>query len=163
MPILKALGLWPSPQGAKLQRAVVFGLGFLNLKAREEWSVVDTKIKTIESEGFDKVLGTLGMAPVLKLLKTTHAHYGEVTGATKARAPLDSPEVKAKYNALMGSIRHYVAAVVGSVVRRKPETKELADALLTPLAEWESPKIKAKAAAEPSKGTPPAKDGDKPI
>lgn len=113
------------------------GLSFLTLPPRSEWAAVETKLKTIDDEGLEPQLGQLGAAPMLALLRQVHVLYGQVTGATRAAAP-PSPQVRARLDALLDSIRHYVAAVVGSVRRREPATKELADKLLQPLADWES-------------------------
>jgi len=122
------------------------GLGFVNLKPRSEWGVVETKLQIIEREGLEAQLAELGGAPMLAHLRKVHVRYGEVTGATKPIVPADSPLVGATRDALLESLRHYVAAVAGSVQRRKPETKELADTLLAPLATWETPKPKRKPA-----------------
>lgn len=135
------------------------GLEFLNHKPVEEWAQVQARLQIIESEGLEADLAQLGAKPLLAHLKKTHAAYGEVTGATKARPAPESPEVRAKLDALLASIRHYVGAVVGSIVRKKPATRALADQLLLPLTTWQSSSAKTKGAAQPA-GAPPAGEGE---
>lgn len=141
-----------------LTRLFSGGLGFLNDKPVEEHAQVDTRLKIIESENLGADIAQLGATPLLSHLKKTHQRYGEVTGATKPKAAPESPEVRAKLDALLESIRHYVGAVVGSIVRKKPETKALAERLLLPLTTWESSRSKAKAPAPPADKEAPKGD-----
>ena len=122
------------------------GLLFLNSKPIEEHAAVESRLQVIETEGLDKAIAQLGGAPLLKHLKKVHQQYGKVTGATRALAAPDSPEIREKLDDLLSSIRHYAGAVIGSVVRKKPETQKLADKLLLPLTTWKSAKPKSKAA-----------------
>lgn len=140
------------PQGdvaAQLQqRLFKDGLGFLNLTAREEWGMVEGKLQIIAREKLAPQVEQLGAAPMLAYLRDVHKEYGKVTGATQATPAPESPEVRAKYDALLGSIRHYAGAVVGSIIRRRPETRERAEALLRPLSEWKTPRPKGKGKGE---------------
>ena len=144
------------PQGdiaAQLhERLFKDGLGFLNLTAREEWGIVEGKLQTIAREKLDPQVDKLGAAPMLAYLREVHDAYGRATGATQAPSAVESPEIRAKYDALLGSIRHYAGAVVGSIIRRRPETRELAEVLLRPLSEWKSPRGKGKGKGEPTGG-----------
>jgi hypothetical protein len=125
--------------GDTLQRRLFSeGLAFVNIKPHLEWGVVETKLQTIQREGLAEKFERLGAGPLLEHLNKVHAHYGKVTGATQALPVQMSLQVREKLSALQGSLRHYVAAVTGSVLRKKPETKELADLLLAPVMEWES-------------------------
>ncbi len=135
------------------------GLGFLNLTPREEWGMVDGKLQIIAREKLAPHFEQLGATPMLAYLREVHDDYGKVTGATQATTTPDSPEVRAKFDALLGSIRHYAGAVVGSIIRRKPETRELAETLLRPLSEWKSPRTKGKASPE----EPPPAGGKEPV
>jgi len=114
------------------------GLGFINLRARDEYGVVDTKLKTIDREKLEPMLGDLGLAPLLAHLRDVHARYGAALGMTQALPVEQHGAVRAVYDALLDSLKHYVGAVVGSVQRKKPATKALADTLLGPLASWKS-------------------------
>ena len=124
------------------------GLAFVNLAPREEWGVVETKLQVIEREQLDAQLAQLGAAPLLAHLRAVHARYGEATGATKASKAPDTALVRGRYDALRTSLRHYAAAVAGSVQRKKPETQALAEALLKPLASWPSRRKRGRAAGE---------------
>ncbi|MDI1429919.1 hypothetical protein [Polyangium sorediatum] len=46
--------------------------------------------------------------------------------------------VRPRLDTLTDSLRHSVAAVLGSAQRKKPAMKELADALLRPLTAWQA-------------------------
>lgn len=120
------------------ERLFADGLEFVNYKARKEWSVIDTKLKTIDDEKLDAKFAQLGALPMLAHLRNVHMLYGEATGMTKPLPAAESPLVGEKRIALMESIRHYVVAVNGSVRRKVPATRDLASRLLKPLAEWES-------------------------
>jgi hypothetical protein len=79
--------------------------------------------------------------------------YGEASGATKP-IPADTAQIQEKRHVLQEAIRHYTVAVAGSVIRKKPETKELSDLLLKALTEWVSPapRKKEKASGETGGG-----------
>lgn len=138
--------------GKLFKRLFTGGLEFLNHKPIEEWAQVNTRLQIIQNEGLGAALGQLGAQPLLDHLQQIHVRYGEVTGATKAKPVPESPEVRANLDALLASIRHYVGSVVGSIVRKKPETKALAEKLLLPLTTWESTSSKPDDDEEP----PPA-------
>ncbi|HSN97748.1 MAG TPA: hypothetical protein VLS89_05600, partial [Candidatus Nanopelagicales bacterium] len=146
--------------GAKIRQRL-FGkdkLSFLTLQPRAEWAVVETKLGVIQSEGLEAELDQLGAMPMLQHLRQVHALYGEVTGATRAAAPT-SPQVRERLDALLDSIKHYVAAVVGSVKRKDPATKALADRVLKPLADWESKAPSGGGGSSPDEGAPGAGGG----
>jgi len=127
------------------------GLGFINIRPRDEYGVIETKLKTIERENLEPKLDSLGLAPLLAHLRDVHAAYGKALGLTQP-LPAERSAIRARYDALHESLREYIAAVMGSRQRKKPETKALADALLRPLVEW-----RPDAPPKPSKdATPPA-------
>jgi hypothetical protein len=129
------------------------GLAFLNLRPREQWGVGETKLQTITRENLEPKLSKLGVDPLLNHLRTLHGPYGEASGATKTLPP-DTPQIQEKRQALQDAIRQHAVAVQGSVIRKKPETKELADLLLRPLTEWvtPAPRKKEKPSGETSSG-----------
>jgi hypothetical protein len=124
--------------GAELtERLFSGGLGFVNIKPRNEWGVIQTKLQTIEREQLEPKLEKLGASAVLNHLRALQVPYGKATGATEP-LPAETAQIQEKRILLLDAIRHYAAAVVGIVSRKKPETQALADALLKPLIDWES-------------------------
>jgi len=139
------LAAWASlqeflPQGKTAQilldRLFSEGRTFVNLKVKEEWAAIETKIATVEREGLAGPIGDVGATPVFTLLRDTHALYGQVVGTTDV--PGEVPEVRESRHALLDSIRDYVLQVAATVKRNKPETGTRAEALLKPVREWES-------------------------
>lgn len=118
------------------------GLAFINLRPRDEYGIVDTKLKTITRENLEPKLDELGLTPLLGHLRAVHEQYGKVLGMVHSVPGEEPAAVRTRLDALTDSLRHYVAAVLGSVQRKKPATKELADALLRPLAEWKPDPVK---------------------
>ncbi|MCK6588615.1 MAG: hypothetical protein L6Q76_13645, partial [Polyangiaceae bacterium] len=114
------------------------GLSFINWPLEREWSAVETRLQIIAREKLEPELEKLGAAPILKHLRAVHKHYGEIAGTTKAAAPAEPANVRERRDILLDSIRHYVGAVAGSVMRKQPETRNLANLLLKPLTEWKS-------------------------
>jgi hypothetical protein len=92
---------------------------------------------------------------MLAYLQKVHAHYGQVVGATQPKV-VESPQVREKLDALLASMRQYVTSVAGSVRKKMPATKTLADALLKPLTEWTSAPPKPKAPKTPATPAEPA-------
>ena len=118
------------------------GLAFINRRPRDEYGIVDTKLKTITRENLDGKLSQLGLGPLLVHLHDVHAQYGKALGMVHSVPAEERAAVRTRLDTLTDSLRHYVAAVLGSVQRKKPATKELADALLRPLAEWQDDPVK---------------------
>jgi hypothetical protein len=114
------------------------GLGFINIRSRDEYGIVDTKLKTIVRESLEDKLGNLGLSPLLGHLREVHERYGAALGMTRALPAEERGLVRARYDALLESMRHYAGAVMGSRQRKKPATTQLADSLLLPLANWKS-------------------------
>ncbi|TKC89020.1 hypothetical protein, partial [Polyangium fumosum] len=95
------------PQGKDarvvLDRLFPEGRSFVNLKVKEEWAAIETKLATVEREGLTGVIGGIGATPVLTLLKEVHTLYGQVIGTTEA--PEEAPELRESRYALLDSIR----------------------------------------------------------
>jgi hypothetical protein len=122
-----------------LQRLFPDGIDFILLTPAAEFAEVDHRLETIKREKLDADIESLGAAPMLAYLREVHEEYGKVTGA---RAPLperESPQVLALKRELADVVRQYVVAVSGSIIRKQPATRTLADLLLQPLLQWESP------------------------
>jgi hypothetical protein len=129
------LGSVAAEVGAHL--GVEDGLAFINVRPRDEYGIVDTKLKTITREKLEDKLADLGLAPLLAHLNEVHTQYGKALGMAHSVPAEERAAVRTRLDTLTDSLRHYVAAVLGSVQRKKPATKELADALLRPLATWQ--------------------------
>jgi len=140
------------------------GLGFINAAPKIEWAVVENKLATITGEALAPKLAALGALPMLAYLQQVHAEYGKVTGATQPIVVAESPQVGARREALLESMRIYVAAVIGSIQRRRPETRTQADTLLRPLLEWKSPRTEGGSGGKDGNGggTVPPSPPDKP-
>lgn len=162
--VIEILGGWARlagqiPQGdvaARLFRRL-FGEGstaFINYPVKKEWAVVDGKLKLIADEKLEDDLKKLGALPALACLHEVHKAYGEAIGATKAPPPVESPQLRDKREELADAVRTYVVRVVGLRDKKKPETIALADRLLQPLIEWQSPEPTAKGAAPKDPATP---------
>jgi hypothetical protein len=124
--------------GAELtERLFIDGLAWLNIKPRSQWGVVETKLQTIDREKLEPKLDKLGAGPALAHLRALQGPYGKASGATEP-LPAETAPIQEKRLALLDAMRHFVAAVVGIVSRKRPETKALADTLLKPLVEWET-------------------------
>ncbi len=135
------------------------GLAFIFLSPREEWSAIEQRLEAIKRDHLEPKLDSVGLLPVLKLLRTVQVEYGQVTGATgETSGAKETPQVRELRLALLEAIREYVMAVMGSVIRKKPETGELAATLVAPLAQWVSKpaqKRDAKKSEEAPKGAGP--------
>ena len=87
----------------------------------------------------EKAVQELGGASFLKVLHATHKAYGDVLGLTsKPQAATPSPKIIDELQATATAMRSDVAAVVGQIDEEDPATTELYEALLAPLATWES-------------------------
>ncbi|MRG94000.1 hypothetical protein [Polyangium spumosum] len=129
------------------------GLGFINMRPRDEYGVVDTKLKTITRENLEGKLDDLGLGPLLAHLRQVHEQYGKVLGMVHTVPVEERAAVRTRLDALTDSLKHYVTAVLGSVKRKQPATKELADTLLRPLVMWEDDPVKKAAKEEVPAGS----------
>ena len=160
--MIEILGGWARlageiPEGDTAARVFerLFGKGstkFINFPVKKEWAVIDGKLTIIREEQLDDGLKELGMPPVLKHLSKVHDDYGKAIGVTKAPAPVESAQLKAKREELLEEVRTYVVRVVGMRDKKKPQTNALVERLLKPLIDWEP----AQAAAKPGPGAPAA-------
>jgi hypothetical protein len=148
----------PEAEAAEVLQEHLFpeGIGFINLPAKQEWALIESKLKSVEEHKLEPAFQQLGLAPLLAHLRKVHAHFGEVTGTTKPAEQGDSPKVRAALLDLITSIRHYGSAVVGSVERRKPETAALAESLLEPITSWRATQRPRKKPSPVAPTTPPA-------
>ncbi len=132
-------------------------LDFLTFRPVVEHSEVQRRIESLQAQGLDEALRSLGAGPFVDHLLAAHAAYGVACGITGAVAKDESPALRAATLEVTDSLRAYVVAVVASVSRKKPETAERADELLRPLSEWVS--AGPSGAAEEEEGDGEEKDG----
>jgi len=134
-------------------------LDFLTFRPVVEHAEVQRRIESLQAQGLDEALRSLGAGPFVDHLLAAHAAYGEACGITGAVAKGESPALRAATLEVTDSLRAYVVAVVASVSRKKPETAERADELLRPLSEWVSA---GPSGAAEEEGDGEEKDGDAP-
>ncbi|WP_438031572.1 hypothetical protein [Sorangium sp. So ce204] len=130
----------PEAAEASALKAAIFtgGLKFLQLTYVLEWSESELRIQRIRKSGLDARIEALGGKRFLAALEAAHAAYGKALGVTApaATAAAAPPSVRDALAAFTEALRAYVIKVMGSVEPDEPETQELADKLLAPLASW---------------------------
>jgi hypothetical protein len=126
-------------EATSLQAAVLpGGLKFILLPYELEWSESETRLQRIEKNKLDARIVALGGGLFLESIKTAHAAYGKALGMTAPTAQgTTAPSIREPLDAFAAALRTYIVKVMGSVEDDEPETKELADKLLSPLAAWD--------------------------
>ena len=112
------------------------GLAFTQLEVKQEWAVVDTKLKLIVAEKLGGDFESLGMTPLVEHMRKVHAAYGIAVGTTQVAEEDEPPRVREARETLLDSIRRYVLRAASIVNRTKPETAKLAVDLKKPVVEW---------------------------
>ncbi|WP_437933505.1 hypothetical protein [Sorangium sp. So ce341] len=130
----------PEAAEASSLKAAIFtgGLKFLQLTYLLEWSESELRLQRIRKNGLDARIEALGGKRFLAALEAAHAAYGKALGVTApaAAAAAAPPSVREALDAFTEALRAYVIKVMGAVEPDEPETQELADKLLAPLAGW---------------------------
>ncbi|HEU4405489.1 MAG TPA: hypothetical protein VFS43_09385 [Polyangiaceae bacterium] len=146
----------PRAGRARRLRAAIFpdGLGFLNKPFKAQWADSETRLALLAREGYDVEIEGFGGAPFLKAVREAHHEYGEALHV-KARhpGPSESVDLREAVAEAHGAVREYALQVAASRRRSKPETGELADRLLGPLARWVS---RERASKKPADAPTPA-------
>jgi hypothetical protein len=120
------------------------GLKFTQLKYKLEWGESAVRIERIKSNKHDVAIEALGGKPFLKKLYAHQKEYGEALGLTAASAePSPSAALVSVRDALAGfesALRKYALGVTayGEDDDKGPDAAGVAEALLLPLAQWES-------------------------
>jgi hypothetical protein len=135
--------------------ALVFpdALGFTKLPYKIEWQESKSRLAAIDREGHDKTFKQLGGATFLDHLREAHEAYGVALHITVPRpqeAP--SPDIRTALDAACAALRDYVTRVAAHADPDVPGSEALAEALLKPLAAWES---SHRAASPPAEDLPP--------
>jgi len=127
------------------------GLRFLQLTFHQEWAEAQARLDRIEKEGLDAHLKTLGGEPFLLALRAAHKEYGEALGVTQVRSETskDGASVRESLSKLQGTLRKYVVQVVAQVEEDDAASAELAEELLSPLAEYQAKIAKPQAPESP--------------
>jgi hypothetical protein len=134
----------PEATDAQMVYDVLFaqGLGFLTLRAPDEWQEAETRVRLIAEKGLGAIIEKLGGKPFLDELEAAHAGYGEALGITKARPSPETPSVGEARDVAHEVLRSYVLRVAAHARRSAPKTGALADRLLAPLARWKDRPVK---------------------
>jgi hypothetical protein len=140
---------------AKTLLSTVFsdGLKFTQLKVQLEWAESQTRIDLITQKNLEPIFAELGGTEFWNTIKAAHKVYGEVLGMTKPKAAeADVKQVGTALDEFHLSLRKYVVSVTASVDDEEEHTITRANALLLPLAVWETaPTQEKQAPTEPIK------------
>lgn len=114
------------------------GLTFTQLPYRTEWAEIEKRMRVIAQGGYAATFAALSGQPFLDQVTELQKQYGDLLHVTLA-APLadKDPAVRPAYDAALSALREYVLKVVAHVEPDQPATRELSEALLQPLADWE--------------------------
>ena len=128
------------------------GLKFTQLPFKLQWSEADARLSLIAKDtSLEAAFGTLGGSVFLENLRRAHEEYGAALGVTAERAAEPAaPNVQEPLLAVRNAIRTYVLRVLAYADEQDPA---LVDALLAPLATWES-RGGARGARVPTPGEP---------
>ncbi|MDC3953653.1 hypothetical protein KEG38_07350 [Polyangium jinanense] len=129
------------------------GLGFLRLRAADEWQEAETRMRILKEKGLDLVIEKLGGKPFLDELTFAHTAYGEALGITKPRPASDPPSLGKAQSEAIDALRSYVLRVAAHVRENEPATAELAERLLAPLAQWRDRPSKKRRSAKADDST----------
>jgi hypothetical protein len=134
------------------------GVSFINLPYLGEWSESDLRIRTIKEKKLEPQFKALGGEVYLKALKTAHEAYGKALGVTEnAKGPAPEPaDVREALLTTHDAIREYVAKVMATVSRKKPNSAQLAASLLEPITSRETRRRKGAASATKTPASPAA-------
>jgi hypothetical protein len=133
--------------------ALVFpeALGFTKLPYKIEWQQSKSRLDAIEREGHEKTFKQLGGAVFLSHILEAHEAYGAALHITVPRpSSAPAPDVRTALDAACSALRDYVTRVAAHADPDVPGSEALTEALLKPLAAWESSHRAV---------TPPAEDG----
>lgn len=76
----------PAGEAARVfvERVFPDGRRFINLKVKDDWAAIETKLTTIERENLQSSVDAMGAGPILALLKQFQTTYSAVIGTTEA-------------------------------------------------------------------------------
>ena len=136
----------PQRTSAQSLLSVLFGDGlkFTMLSFVKEWAEANARIQRITDDKLDAPIKALGGEVFLKNLAAAHKEYGEALGITSAKAATPTVSTVAEpLTEAKEALRKYLLQVSAHADDTDPTTTELTEALLAPIAEWQSPTRKA--------------------
>jgi hypothetical protein len=116
------------------------GLRFILLAYKLQWAESAARLEKIKKANYDDAIKTLGGEPFLKDLRACHKEYGDALGVTEVPSEKVTATIREALDTFSMSLRKYALAVT-AFAEDEDENESaapLADALLAPLAEWES-------------------------
>ena len=154
----------PQRDSAQALLNVLFadGLRFTILSYVKEWAEASARLQRIADDKLDAPIKALGGEVFLKNLAAAHKEYGEALGITSAKAATPTVSTVAEpLTEAKEALRKYLLQVSAHADDTDPTTTELTEALLAPIAEWQSPTRKA--SSEDAPVTPAADPQAPPI
>lgn len=117
------------------------GLRFILLAYKLQWAESAARLETIKKAKLDDAIKELGGEPFLKVLRACHKEYGDALGVTEVPSEKVTATIREALDAFSTSLRKYALAVTAFAEDEDEDESAaaLADALLAPLTEWESP------------------------
>lgn len=137
------------------------GTSFINLPYLGEWSESDLRVRTIKEKKLEPHFKALGGEVYLSAIKTAHAAYGKALGVTESsKRPEPEPvDVRQALLDTHDAIREYVAKVMATVSKKKPNSAQIAATLLEPITSRETRRRKGAASPTKTPGSPAAPGG----
>ena len=133
----------PQRTSAQSLLSVLFGDGlkFTMLSFVKEWAEASARIQRIADDKLDAPIKALGGEVFLKNLAAAHKAYGEALGITSAKAATPSCQHRrrAAKRSQRGPAQVPATSHRAHLTTPTPATSELAEALLAPIADWQSP------------------------
>lgn len=135
------------------------GLEYVNFSYKREWSAVKARLTVVDEQGLESNFEQLGGLFFLASIRRLHQQYGTALGITDPSQAVAVEEKLGPYaNAVRDEMRRYVEKVVSSVEPDEPETVEMKDLLLKPLAEWDSKPVQSTVVPSPKTAEAPSVD-----
>lgn len=116
------------------------GLRFLKLPHDQEWAETQKRLDRLGKPDFVEHVQALGAEPFVDAIKRAFEAYGAALRAGKGKAVV-TPKVREPLARFASALRSYVLNVTtyGDMGGEGSTEQALADALLAPLARWQSP------------------------
>lgn len=143
----------PSRTAARRALELLFpeGLRFTQLAYAIEWAESERRLERLRAEQLEEPLRLLGAERFVRALRDAHEQYGKVLTITQAKAgPKPEGSLLPLLQGFASALRSYVLKVSAHVEDDDEGSRELAAALLAPLASWRTPPAKGRKADEPA-------------
>jgi hypothetical protein len=133
-------------ESARRVQAVLFkdGRAFMRGSPKKVWVASNQRLKLVEEKDLEEEIERLGGAVFLARIQSAHARLGERLSVVQtAKRNEVSPVLRPHLDAFRDQLRDYVVQV--SATDRSKRSRERADRLLAPIAQWKSKRVRAKA------------------